>query len=789
MSARRSAMLLSAVALAAALAAPAAARAQDEAGTDAGDADHGAPAGARAATRSATGAPLAVPADFGGSLQVVRAPAGTAGAAAAGGGPEIFPDARRVWMSVRDTDPVPIEAARRGGRWLCSGGGCAAQTGDPGQSPIGDQMLRSIKLQTPTLPLPLTVWGRTTEDGQRLLDFDPVLLGRRSYRHVCAYPPVADVARPAAGAPGAQPPSGAQPAAGAPGAQPPSGAQPAAGAPGAPSPERVDACRDGRPEPPPPDAGELTLGLQWPKQSEMADFHYLAIVDGCGNARVQPFQRTFTVPVLEVASGGCGRPDGKVLRVFPGGGWLRVTAFNLHAPAAGNVVNATYRVTIPPLENLVESNPARLLFPDPLAEDLKVDCGPTPVAPRAAPGGAPPWLASPPASAPPGASPGGPAPPRGALVQPRSAAGAPAAGAAGAPAAGAAGAPAAGAAGAPAAGAAGARGPQGAPPPPAGLPPRSPRRAPDVDPQRPGPQPLAHGAVVISPAPLRLGNCRIRLTGQTKHRLVAPLALHVSLKRTDQLRGGAPIELLRDGTWIVTPSNAEFPLPPLAEDFDGDARLRLAVYSDPLSPQGKVVLVSDAGRVASSLRSNEPGDPERARRLVGSVAIHSVPLCGEDNFETLDGAGSCFRAYLTVPAMLATLQITRAPWVEKPLVTRSVLSAVGVALAIDRYDPVERRAFPVAAQLGGFVQTLGEGRVGLLGYVGVAPTVPILGSGGNTTSFGFLAGLGLEYITNEAGPDEGLKPAAFVSAVVQVGQAAPQASSSRSASFGTYAGE
>ncbi|WP_199694005.1 hypothetical protein, partial [Sorangium cellulosum] len=316
-----------------------------------------------------------------------------------------------------------------------------------------------------------------------------------------------------------------------------------------------------------------------------------------------------------------------------------------------------------------------------------------------------------------------------------------------------------------------------------------PRRAPDADPSRPGPQPLAHGAVVISPAPLRLGNCRIRLTGQTKHRLVAPLALHVSLTRTDQMRGGAPIELLQDGTWIVTPSSAEFPLPPLAEDFDGDARLRLAVYSDPLSPQGKVVLLSDAGRVASSLRSNEPGDPERARRLVGSVAIHSVPLCGEDNFETLEGAGSCFRAYLTVPAMLATLQITRAPWVEKPLVTRSVLSAVGVALAIDRYDPVERRAFPVAAQLGGFVQTLGEGRVGLLGYLGVAPTVPILGSGGNTTSFGFLAGLGLEYITNEAGPDEGLKPAAFLSAVVQVGQAAPQVSSSRSASFGTYAGD
>ncbi len=72
-----------------------------------------------------------------------------------------------------------------------------------GQSAIGDQMLRSIKLQTPTLPLPLTVWGRLTEDGQRLLDFDPVLLGRRSYRHVCAYRPVADAPRSPVGAPAA----------------------------------------------------------------------------------------------------------------------------------------------------------------------------------------------------------------------------------------------------------------------------------------------------------------------------------------------------------------------------------------------------------------------------------------------------------------------------------------------------------------------------------------------------------------------------------------------------------
>src|SRR4029078_12139078 len=107
-----------------------------------------------------------------------------------------------------------------------------------------------------------------------------------------------------------------------------------------------------------------------------------------------------------------------------------------------------------------------------------------------------------------------------------------------------------------------------------------------------------------------------------------------------------------------------------------------------------------------------------------------------------------------------------APWLEKPLITRNVLSAVGVALAIDSYNPVERKAFPVAAQLGGFIESLGDGKVGMLGYVGIAPTIPILGSGGNTTSFGFLGGLGIEDITNQVGPDEGLKPAASLGPVV-----------------------
>jgi hypothetical protein len=325
------------------------------------------------------------------------------------------------------------------------------------------------------------------------------------------------------------------------------------------------------------------------------------------------------------------------------------------------------------------------------------------------------------------------------------------------------------------------------------MPPQGPsgppqRRSFDLEAKGPGAQALAHQSVVIAPEPLRQGNCRLRLTGQAKRRLVAPLALFVSFTRTDRTINGAPIEMLTDGKWIVTPNAAEFQLPALAENFDGDSRLRLVVSSDPLSANGKVVLLSDAGRVASSLRSNDGGEEERARRIIGSVVIHSVPLCGSSNFETVESVGSCIRAYITIPAMLATIQITRAPWVEKPLITRSVLSAVGVALAIDSYNPVERRAFPVAGQIGGFIESLGDGRIGMLGYVGIAPTLPVLGSGGNTTSFGFLGGVGVEYITNEVGPDEGLKPAAFLGIVVQVGQANPSLSGSAKGSVSASGG-
>ncbi|UQA55754.1 hypothetical protein [Polyangium aurulentum] len=736
-------------ALAALLGGPSPVAAQDDddpTGEFSDDDDPTPPASPPTTTTTTPSGSSPMPADFSGSLQIVRGPAHAPGSASAGAAPEIFPDASRVWMSVRDIDPVPVETARRGGPWLCSNGQCSTTVGDTGQSKIGDDMLRSIKLQTPTLPLPITIWGRVDEQGRKTLDFDPVLLGRRSYAHVCAYKPI-EPADPKAG------------------------------------PRKVEKapfCRDSTPQMPSPDSGELLLGMQWPKQSEMADFRYLAIVDSCGNARVQPFQRNFTVPVFEVASGGCGKADGKVLRIFPNGGWIRVTAFNLDASAAGNVVNATYRVSVPPLENLIDTNPSRMLFPDLQQEDLKVDCGPA--------------VRKPGSDAPPGMSPShfpGPAAPPGRASAP------PVARLAGSPSAAPNAPPSAhghaSLAAPPGAnkGAAARSAPQPLAPRPMSAPP-GPQAPKKGSASEPGPQPLAHESLVIAPEPLRQGNCRIRFTGQTKRRLLAPLALHVSLTRTDRTLNGAPIELLTDGEWIVTPNAAEFNLPPLSENFDGDSRLRLAVYSDPLNPDGKVVLIADAGRVATTLRAVDPGEPERARRLIGSATIHSVPLCGESNFETLEAAGSCLRAYLTIPAMLATLQVTRAPWAERPLITRSVLSAVGVALAVDSYDPVRRRAFPIAGQLGGAIQQLGDGRVGLLGYLGVAPTIPVLGDGGNTTSFGFLAGIGMSYITNESGPDEGLKPAAFISVVVQVGQASPSmsaSSSSKSSVFGTYGGE
>jgi hypothetical protein len=658
--------------------------------------------------------------DWSGAVRVLRVPGATGpGPAEARAAQEIFPDADKVWMHVYGTDPRPIEGARRGTRpWICSEG--CDLTADAGSSPaattdagthaanIGDWMLRSIKIQTPTQPLPLTIWRPNAKGGVSRTDtfsgatttgqllFDPVLLGRRSYKHVRAYPPVT-----AKGKPG----------------------------------EEVRVLGEGRQMMPTPDSAEMVLGFQWPQTSELAAFQYIAITDTCGNARVVPFQRTFTAPVYHVASGGCGNADGRVLRVFPSGGWMRVTAFNLDTPAAGNVVSATFRVTVPPLEDLVSANTPPLLFPDPRPDDLVVDCGPQILKARTGEGGIPrePGDALPGQKAPPGKSLPGQTPPPGKKLP--------------------------GQTPPPGMGGGGGDGPPVV---------KQPRGV--IAASSPTAQPLAHQALVIAPEPLQRGNCRIELRGQAKRRLVAPLALHIEIDRTDKV--GTPN--IHRGDWIVTPSDSTYYIPPLR--FDGESRLSIQVYSDPLGPEGNVVLLSDAGRIArfentSLFQTN----PRRLRRLIGQVTVHSAPLCGDQNFETAEAAGSCLRGYFTVPAMLATLQVTRAPWVEKPLVTRNVLSAIGLAFAVDSYDPVERRAFPIALQVGGFVQDLGEKRVGLLSYIGIAPTIPVLGEGGNTTSIGVLGGIGIEYITNSDGPDEGFKPAAFLSLVVQVGQANPAA--------------
>ena len=51
----------------------------------------------------------------------------------------------------------------------------------------------------------------------------------------------------------------------------------------------------------------------------------------------------------------------------------------------------------------------------------------------------------------------------------------------------------------------------------------------------------------------------------------------------------------------------------------------------------------------------------------------------------------------------------------------------------------------------------------------MAPTVSYFGLGGNTTSVGLLGGLGMTYVTQNNGPDEGFKPTAFLSVIVRGG--------------------
>ena len=458
--------------------------------------------------------------------------------------------------------------------------------------------------------------------------------------------------------------------------------------------------------------------MRWPSSNRQGVFQYLAITDSCGNARVQPFRTQFEVPVKPMPSGQCGGGNKGVLRIFSEGGQVRVTAFNLDRPTTSTVVSETYVVPVPALQDWVSARPPRSLFNDPRIDDIIIDC-----APPKAPGSLKRFIKA-------KRRPGGP----------------------------------------PAAGGAKTKD---------GKKLKRVRRATVRTAQSTSGYPLAHQSLVIGPEPLAQGNCRLEWRGKSKNRLAVPLALRVSLQRTDK----AVTKPLVEETWVVTPSTGVFRLPQLQgkAEFDGESRYRLEVHTLPNSPHGRAILVSD---VATALSNGQAtGAPTDVGKLVGSVTIHSAPLCGDSNLELPRNVGSCFRFYFTVPAMLATLQLTRAPWLENPIVTREVLSSVGVAFAVDRYDPVERKAFPLALQLGGFVQKIGESTA-LTPYVGLAPTIPFLGDGGNTTTIGLLGGLGMAYLTNTTGPDEGFKPTAFLSVVVQVGQVSPTGGSEKS-SFGS----
>lgn len=632
--------------------------------------------------------------DFTGSIQVVHGPDGSS---TKGPGIEIFPDASRVYMNVRNTDMVPIERARRGGEWACKAGSpCKAEGESSSQEKGKAGMLQSIKVQGPTLPLPVTIWGRLSQDdSQGRLFFNPTLLDFKDYKWIAAYPPVVDDKTVPAVPSEEKGPEEAR------------------------TPDNVQKKPD-QPQNSLPGQVDLLLAFKWPEESEFADFRYIAVVDPCGNATVLPYQRSFTIPARLNQTGGCDTPDGHAIRVFPDGGYVRVTAFNLDAPAVDDVMSVTYRVLIPALDNSGEADPAKLLLPDLEANSLTADCSPRKAdgARPATPPGAPPGIAVPPGmKIPPGAK------------------------------------------------------------PPEGMAPAAPTAPPPPAPTSTA-MPLNNGTVVIAPEALKLGNCRINLKMPKAARLVAPLAFHVSLVRTD---ADADSSGDLQAEWLVNHTSLEYNIPHLV-DGHGEARLKLVVTSDPLSRSGGVILLADAPRVAGLEAASDL--QQAVRRPLGSLTIHSVPLCGSYNFESVESTGSCLRGYLTIPAMLGVFQITRAPWIEKPLITRNVLGAVGVAFAVDSYDPVERRAFPVAGQIGAFVEDLDDDHTGLMAYVGVAPTLPVLGEGGSTTTLGFLGGIGMAYIINSGGPDEGLKPTAFLAFVVQVGQANPTVSGK--ANFGQF---
>jgi hypothetical protein len=278
---------------------------------------------------------------------------------------------------------------------------------------------------------------------------------------------------------------------------------------------------------------------------------------------------------------------------------------------------------------------------------------------------------------------------------------------------------------------------------------------------------LAGESFVIAPEPLRTGRCRILVESPSTRRLVAaPVRLFVTIERMDVPADDKGRELLKQA-WLLAPGALDLQLP--AIPVDGEARLRLTVYSDPASAAASGIFFTDALSRPPQVAGDDHSAP--FRRSLASATIMTAPLCGGWDFRTVEETGSCARAYVTFPVMLASLQLTRAPWVEKPIAEPSVPGAIAVALAIDSYDPAKQRAFPLAFQLGGAYQPrLTSAKSGILGYAGVAASLPVLGSGGLTTTVGLVGGLGLVYIIDDHGPNEGAKPTAFLSIAVSPGQ-------------------
>jgi hypothetical protein len=275
---------------------------------------------------------------------------------------------------------------------------------------------------------------------------------------------------------------------------------------------------------------------------------------------------------------------------------------------------------------------------------------------------------------------------------------------------------------------------------------------------------LADGTIVVSPLPLLTGRCRVRLLGDLPKRArTATLALRVILQDTDRLPGLN--EVPPSTVFRISERSVVLPTPRIGEE----ARLRVSVVSDPANPMSTAVLLSDAARFPQNADQPTQIDSIPFMRTIAAATILSAPLCGPEKPVPLEQAASCLRVYVTVPLTIGSAQITRAPWVESPLVTANALPAIGAALAGDVFDPGRQRAFPLSLQLGIQYERITSSKTGVTGYFGIEPRLPVLTQGRWTASIGLLAGVGTTYVIDSSGPHEGFKPTAFVAVVSEFG--------------------